>query len=103
MYRDLRLARVPELERDAAQRALDVARDPDRREDDRIASVHRLRGASATDRSAIARALVPILNEPLAWLGSEAHACIWALDHEVVVGVDGGGSLTVCDEPSDAL
>jgi hypothetical protein len=36
-------------------------------------------------------------------LGSEAHACIWALDDQLVVGVNRAGSLAVCDEKAEEL
>lgn len=111
MYWRLALAHAPERGDDVA-RAGDgageveadvvLALDSDRREADRVLALHRLRGARA-QRRVISRRLVPVLNEPLLWLGSEAHACLAQLDDSLALGIDGNGLIAASPEPEDSL
>jgi hypothetical protein len=80
------LPKAPVLDDDDVARATAHACDADRPEAERVGAVHALRGATS-DREAVSRRLVPLLNEPLLWLGSEVLAC--ASGDDVAVGVDG--------------
>lgn len=83
-------------------RALKIVLDPDRAEADRVAWLSRLRGRKDVG---VLRALVPVLNEPLEWLGREvAHLVgISTGRDDVLVGVDTRGLLAASTEPRDAL
>jgi hypothetical protein len=77
-------------------------RDADRPEVERIAALHTLRG-ERDRRCEIARALVPVLNEPLLWLGSEVHAVLARLDDTLALGVNDHGLIAASPERADVL
>lgn len=102
MYWRLALAHAPEVDDDDVEDLVATALDADVPEEVRVLSLHRLRGARS-QRKVISRRLVPILNEPRLWLGSEAHACLAQLDDSLALGIDGRGFIAASPEPEDAL
>lgn len=102
MYWRLPLAHAPELDDDDVDPLVARALDADVPQAARVLALHRLRGARA-QRRVISRRLVPILNEPLLWLGSEAHACLAQLDDSLALGVDGNGLIGASPEPEESL
>ncbi len=102
VYWRLALAHAPELDDDVVDALVGVALDADVAEPERVLALHRLRGARA-QRKVISRRLVPVLNEPRLWLGSEAHACLAQLDDSLALGVDKNGFIAASPEPEDAL
>lgn len=102
MYWRLALAHAPELDDDVVDALVALALDADQPETERVLALHRLRGARA-QRKVISRKLVPVLNEPRLWLGSEAHACLAQLDDSLALGIDGHGFITASAEAEDAL
>jgi hypothetical protein len=69
---------------------LDTVRDADRSEAERVAALSQLRDV---DDLAVLRALVPLLNEPLDWLGREIAALLARAGGAVQIGVDAHGML----------
>lgn len=102
MYWRLALAHAPELDDDDVDGLVAVALDADLPEPVRVLALHRLRGAR-TLRKVISRRLVPVLNEPKLWLGSEAHACLAQLDDSLALGVDGRGLIAASPEAEESL
>jgi hypothetical protein len=102
VYWRLALAHAPELDDDDVEALVGTALDADRPEAARVVALHRLRGARG-QRKVISRRLVPVLNEPRLWLGSEAHACLAQLDDSLALGVDARGLIAASPEPEDSL
>jgi hypothetical protein len=107
VYWQLPLPPVPKLGFSDAGSLLDVVLNADEAESARIIACHRLRGLMHLDdvagRRDVARRLVPVLNEPLLWLGSEAHAVLGALGDTLAIGVDGHGLLAASPEAEASL
>jgi len=89
MY-DVPLVAVAPLTVDEQEAVLAIALNPEKTDAERVVALHRLRGAPAVSHVVVARRLVPILNEPLHWVGSEALLCLQALAPTLPIGVRSG-------------
>lgn len=88
-----------------ADMLLRFATDPDRPELERVSAIARLVGGGAEAGRAAARRLVPVLNEPLWWLGSEVLLALAAFEKAgapaPLLGVDDRGMVVAGPTPDE--